>query len=165
MAWPFLTDILRRKPWCSGPSATIPQRDELLQRVIEVIQDQLLLTLSLPLLSTASVPLTHFSTEITLRWNAYVPVCLYVWLSVSLPAFLLSFFFFLLTPLSSFYILSLLFPYNFHQLPLVPFLSTLHVTLFPHLLVMALNVTHPPNNCRYPPDAQESKAEGKSYPP
>lgn len=68
-------------------------RDELLQRVIEVIQDQLLLTLSLPLFSSLSVPLTHFSTVTTLRWNAYVPVCLYVWLSVSLPAFLLSFFF------------------------------------------------------------------------
>ena len=137
-------------------------RDELLQRVIEVIQDQLLLTLSLPIFSSLSVPLTHFSLT-TLRWNAYVPVCLHVWLSVSLPAFLLSFFFCshhcLLSTfyLSFFHIISTNFPH-------VPFLSTLHVTLFPHLLVMALNVTHPPNNCRYRPDMQESKAEGKSYP-
>lgn len=26
MAWPFLTDILRRKLWCSGPSAPVPWR-------------------------------------------------------------------------------------------------------------------------------------------
>ncbi|TNN54003.1 hypothetical protein EYF80_035771 [Liparis tanakae] len=28
MAWPFLTDILRRKLWCSGPSAPVPHRTQ-----------------------------------------------------------------------------------------------------------------------------------------
>lgn len=144
MAWPFLTDILRRKLWCSGPSAPVPQR-----RVIEVSQDQRLLTLSLPLYPLSLTrSLTHFSMELTLgsTCTCRLPCCP----SRYLPCI------FLLPSLSPYYNLSLFFR-HFHQLPLIPFLSTHHITYFPHLLVTVLNVNHLPNNCRYPPDMQESQ--------
>lgn len=80
-----------RQTWC-GPSlltswggscgalAPLLQslRDKLLQRVIEVSQDQRLLTLSLPLFLSLSLSLIHFSVELALRsvYTGCLPFCL-----------------------------------------------------------------------------------------
>lgn len=145
MAWPFLTDILRRKLWCSGPSASVPQRPASPTGHRSEPGSTRINTFPS---SFSPLSLTHFSTELSPSDQNVRAVCLFFQLDISLsrlPAFLLTF---LLPPLSVFYNLSRFF-HHFHQLP---FLSIHHIAYFPHLLVIVLNVHHLPNNCRYPPD-------------
>lgn len=120
MVWPFLTDILRRK--------LQPLRDELLRRDIGVSQDQRLLTLSLPIFLLLFSPspwlLLIFLLNSTLDQHVVRAVCLSVCLIILRSA---SHFFFLFAPtIVSFFLYS----HHFHQLALIPLLSTLHIPSF-----------------------------------
>lgn len=108
----------------------------------KVSQDQRLLTLSLPLFPLSdSLAYSFFLLNSPFRSvrTSSLPFCLSGYLAARITlAFLLALF------------APTIFSFVSHH-------SLLNLTYFPHLLVMVLNVNHLPNNCRYPPDMQESK--------
>lgn len=146
MAWPFLTDILRRKLWCSGPSAPVPQRGALPTGHRSELGSSHINTFP----SSFPFSLTYFSIELTLRSKCTCRLLSFPfrYLSVHIiPLSLHSCLLFcshhcLFSTISIFSIISIHFP----------FLSTHHISYFPHLLVIVLYVNHLPNNCRYSPD-------------
>lgn len=104
MAWPFLTDILRRKLGCSGLSAEIPQsralpmghRSETGSALINTFPSAFSSLLVIFLLNSASDQ--HVRARLPFSPSKYLAVC------ITLPCLL-----FLVPPLSVFYNLSLSF--------------------------------------------------------
>lgn len=138
MAWPFLTDILRRKRW---RSAALPHRSEPGSTHI----------ITFP--SFCSSLFDALSTVLTLtsKCVCWLLICADISLHISYLLFLFHYSHFFET---SFFL-------YFHQGPVIHLFYIQHITYFPHLLVTVLNVNHLPNNYRYPPDTYGELAEGK----